>query len=499
MASSQPAAPLPPQRPAASSPADGDGAATEQPPGHTQARPLAPSTEAPPPNGEEIDATFETLRQVLVGPERDALDRLQVRFEALQTQYDDVQARITRVGQVLPEAILFHRDQDATLIEALRPTVESSIRHSITRDPKPLADALFPIMGPAIRRAIQRALRDLVATMNRALEYSFTLRGLRWRVEAYRTGVPLAEVILRHTLRYRVEQVFLIHRSTGLLLAHVTADHIESMDPDLVSGMLTAIQSFVHDSFGADDEDHLESLRMGDLTVRAAQGPEAVLAAVVRGVPPPELQRVLETALEEVHEQLGSVLSAFDGQTEPFELTRPLLEGCLQAQYAELPKRHGTLATLAVLAGLALLVIVALQVRGHLRWQAAVEALHAQPGIVVTETQRRGQAIIEGLRDPLSVDPAAVLEAHGLAPDEVTLAWQPYQSLEPSLSLARAYYTLQPPPGVSLTLEGTTLRATGTAPASWVDVSQQMARVLPGIRAFDARALTVGAPPPVEP
>ena len=60
--------------------------------------------------------------------------------------------------------------------------------------------------------------------------------------------MSFAEVVLKHTLVYRVEHVFLIHRHTGLLIAHAASQDATSQDPQLVSSMLSAIQDFVRDS-----------------------------------------------------------------------------------------------------------------------------------------------------------------------------------------------------------------------------------------------------------
>ena len=55
-------------------------------------------------------------------------------------------------------------------------------------------------------------------------------RSLKWRFEAWRTGRPFAEIVLLKTLVYRVDQVFLIHKETGLLLQHVVADEVRAKD-----------------------------------------------------------------------------------------------------------------------------------------------------------------------------------------------------------------------------------------------------------------------------
>ena len=54
-------------------------------------------------------------------------------------------------------------------------------------------------------------------------------------------GDILGEVVLSHSLIYRVEQLFLIHRETGLLIAHETSAGVRVQSPEMVSGMLTAI------------------------------------------------------------------------------------------------------------------------------------------------------------------------------------------------------------------------------------------------------------------
>src|SRR5690606_28059021 len=158
---------------------------------------------------------------------------------------------------------------------------------SVQRNPQTLVDALFPVIGPAIRKSIREALASMLQTINQTLEHSLSPRSIGWRIEAWRTGQPFAQIVLSRTLLYRIEQIFLIDPRTGLLLAHVlSADLEDAQDGALVSGMLTAIEDFVEDSFGADEDETLESLQVGELTVWLEAGPYALLAAVIRGIPP---------------------------------------------------------------------------------------------------------------------------------------------------------------------------------------------------------------------
>ena len=248
---------------------------------------------------------------MILGPFRDQLDRLQQAVDhppALQSG---------DVGRVLPEAIALRAARDKKLALALEPVTENAIRASIRKNRQVLVEALFPVMGPAIRKAITAALQGMIQSFNQVLEYSLSLRGLKWRLEALRTRKPFAEVVLLHTLLYQVEQVFLIHRRTGIVLQHALAQNAVAQDPDLISGMLTAIRDFVQDSFGAGKEDALNALRVGERSVWIEQGPHALLAAAILGNPPPEVRTMLAEALDEIHLRKEAELDGFDGDTAP--------------------------------------------------------------------------------------------------------------------------------------------------------------------------------------
>jgi OOP family OmpA-OmpF porin len=408
-------------------------------------------------------ADMASLRAELLGPE-------QRRLAALQARLDDRLARAEDLAEVLPTVLRQHAN-DPLLARALTPPLEKAITASVQRNPKPLADALFPVMGPAIRKAVAAGLAGMVESLNRTLEHSVSWRSLRWRIEGWRTGTPFAEVVMLKTLLYRTEQVFLVDRKTGLLLQHVKVDSAGTEDADLVSGMLTAIRDFVQDSFNVGDSDALESLKVGDLSVWIEPGPYATLAAVIRGSAPREYRRRLQDALETVHLQLGAELEAFDGDTRAFAVARPALEACLELEYRtaeRAPRRRLAWALLSLLLA-AGLIWAAFAWRTARREAAFVEAMRAEPGLVVLSADhRRGRLEVAGLRDPLARDPQTLLGSADLSADDVVMTWAPYFALSPSIVLARARAGLRPPPGVELTIEGDVLGASGAAPAGWV-------------------------------
>jgi OOP family OmpA-OmpF porin len=429
---------------------------------------------------------FAELRSLLIGEELASLDDLRGRLE-------EADRFAGAVGSVLPRAVDGRGLNDEELTRALQPTVEGAQRESVRRDPQVLVDALFPVMGPAIRRAVAAALGEMVQSLNRSLEHSISLRGLKWRIEAARTGKSFAEVVLLHSLVYRVEQIFLIHTETGLLLQHVVAASIEAPDGELVSGMLTAIQDFVRDGLGASKDDSLELFRVGPLTVMIERGPNATLAGAIRGEPPAELRQVFQEALGDIHAEHASELVAFEGDAAPYERCRPRLEECFQAHY-EAEESKPSPALLVVAGGLALLILAwgGYVAWNRWKWSEYLERLRNEPGIVVTETgTRNGKFYVAGLRDPLAKnDPKAMLDASGFDEDDVEGQWRYFLSFEPAFVVERARAVLAPPNDtIALELEGSTLVVRGEAPTSWIVEARRLARVVPGVDAVDDRNL----------
>ncbi|MDZ4797356.1 MAG: OmpA family protein [Bryobacteraceae bacterium] len=394
-------------------------------------------------NGHAGPDRFAELKAILVEPERTQLQDLQRRF-------DDSSGRAEAVSQILPEAVRLGASRGNQLRKALQPTIEEALNLSVKRNPRALAEALFPIFGKALRKAIAAELQATLQTLDHMLESSFSARSLRWRLEAIRTGKSYTEIVLLRSALYRVEQVFLIHRQTGLLLQHAVAGGETVKDPEMVSGMLTAIQDFVRDSFSPGSEE-LDTVRTGDLTLVIAYSPHAILAGAVRGVVPRELNNVFQDGVESIHASHLKQLVDFDGETSRFDDCRPVLDRCLlgQGDRKEGAVRSGWMSR-ALLFGIPAVVIILiagwLTVREleQRRWNQYIRSIESQPGIVVAHERRTGgRFLIRGLRDPLTRDPDVLLASAGLSRDAVDSRWETYESLQPQFTNERKYLRLK--------------------------------------------------------
>ncbi|MER9680395.1 OmpA family protein [Mesorhizobium sp. M0184] len=417
------------------------------------------------------DPRMETLRQLLVGGEISELSRV-------THLLDEPEQLAAAVGSVLPSAAA--RAPHAQLGEALAPAVERAVQRSIQKSPRTLTDILYPVFLPAIRKSIGEKIDQTFQSLNETLRHIFTWHGLKWRLEAWRTGASFSEVVLKHSLVYRVEHVFLINRNSGLLIAHVTADNATSEDPQLISSMLSAIQDFVKDSFNEKEQSGLDTIRFGELRLWSEVGPFATLVAVIRGNPPEELHEIIRDVLLRIHDECSQALEQFDGDSSQLAGVETQLQTCVELKQEESNQGFPWLVVAAVL----LVLIPAggwffLSWQSGQRWQAYVSRLGTQPGIIVAEQKvRDGQFYIAGLRDPLAADPQALLAGTQVDPARVHSQWQFYQSLDPEFVLKRLTVSLVPPDSVRLSIVNDRIVAEGEAPDTWIDRARAAAQQL---------------------
>ena len=415
-----------------------------------------------------FDPRLEQLRFLLLGREIE----LSRHFSQV---LDDPEQLAIAVGRVLPAAIAQAAARDERLGQVLAPALGSSVR----RDPNTLVDILHPLIGPAIGKSIDAKFQRL----NESLKYSLSWRGVKWRWEAWRTGVSFAEIVLKYTLVYRVEHVFLIHRHTSLLIAHAASQDATSQDPQLVSSMLAAIQDFVRNSFA--EQQALNSLRLGELRVWSEPGSFATLVAVIRGNPPEQLHETFRSVLARIHAERPEALESFDGDSTGFADVEAALTDCVQLKQEKSRSAQKSFAWMLI-GALAVALLGLAGTWGYQRWHDGrlwenfLARLRAQPGIVITAIgERDGKWLVAGMRDPLAVDPQLVLRESAIEPARVVSQWQPYQSLDPQFVLKRAQEALTPPPTVTLTVENDRIVAAGSASSTWIQHARAASGMLP--------------------
>ncbi|MEK8019205.1 MAG: OmpA family protein [Candidatus Parabeggiatoa sp.] len=437
-----------------------------------------------------LDKHVNSLEQTQVLPSQvnDLLKRFELceqsvmRYEQLENRLNSSKQRALEIAKILPKAIDYASQQatqpailakDQELTDSLRGPVEMCLKESIRQDTSTLAQSLFPVIGPMIRKYINEAFKVLLQEINTTLERTFSVQRLAWRMQALRSGRPYSEIVLTNTFIYRVEQVFLIHRESGLLIHHANIDNIEIGDSDAVSAMLTAIQDFIRDSFSSGKNEELNSVEVGDCTVWLERGPYAVLACVIRGIAPLSLRESMSQLIEFIHAQSSELLENFSGDNTPLQSCLPLLENALQSEEKKKAMPRLFSPQLFVVF---IIILLALAGWGYhyfeyqQRLNHYITALHETPGIVVLSSESKaGKLEIQGMRDPLAEEPQEIARRFKLNDNDVVFKARTYQDLNSLFVEKRLLHWLKPPPTVQMSLKGRSLYLSGHADQAWID------------------------------
>ncbi len=410
---------------------------------------------------------FHELKETLLGDEQRRLHRL-------ERQLLDPAAFSRNVANTLADSVQIAARRSPGLVGALQDPLIEATSLAARREPHRLSEALAPVIGPSIRRSIADALRGFLQSIETLASHAFSLRAIRWRFEALRTGVPFERVVLKHALRYEVEEVYLIQKPSGLLIGHVQRADTDKPVPDrdVVAAMLLAMEAFAKDAAFADSGDALQTIQMEERTLWLAHGEAALVACAIRGTPPSGLRLLMKETLGGVHALHHERLKSFRGDEGPFPEVHAALRPLLRSEMEPPPAAGATrwlvrallLGLVAVPAGYAL----SKWFEGRETRARLEKVLKDRPGIVVTSIiQDQGAFVVRGIADPLAERTLAIAREADLPAHKLLLELSPYLSLEPPFVLQRVRGLLQPPETVTLAVKDRTLVLSGTATEAW--------------------------------
>jgi hypothetical protein len=259
---------------------------------HRPSRPDDTGNTAQPPQ----DPSVEALRHILIGHYGQRIDELAV-------ELGDLERRMT--------------DRDA-LTALIAPVLGDAIRRQIRDARQEMIEALYPIIGQVVVRAVSEAIRDLARTIDYRMRTSFNPSAIWRRLRVRLSGVSDAEMLLRESLPFEVTEIFLIHRESGLLLQHISHDPRVSSDSDLISAMLTAIRDFAQDAFGRGREDHLDEIQYGEQHILIEAAQHAYLAVVIDGIVPSGFRAQMRERIIKVEHAYERILRHYQGDSTPF-------------------------------------------------------------------------------------------------------------------------------------------------------------------------------------
>lgn len=224
-----------------------------------------------------------------------------------------------------------------------------------------LFDTIYPLVGALITKKIGDALRSLAYYIDERLEAATSARLWRYRVQSRISGVPVGEIVLRNSLPFIVEEIFIIEKKSGILLAHHSRKDDGGADRDLVSGMLTAIKDFVKTSFRAGGDDEVNEISYGDARIMIREEPYFYAAVVVTGVPDMSFCDEVDGFALELHKNHRNLIRNYRGDMERLAPLQKPVRTFIE-RFSTLPKKEASgrpaLKKLKVLGGVVTAVVL---------------------------------------------------------------------------------------------------------------------------------------------
>ncbi|HIK30924.1 MAG TPA: OmpA family protein [Oscillatoriales cyanobacterium M59_W2019_021] len=306
---------------------------------------------------------------------------------------------------IAPEVALaiekqIHLDRDA-IANALGSEMGKAIKAQIHLERDAMVDALYPVIGNTISKYMVEVIREINAKVENAL----SIEGLRRKMRARMQGVSEAELILRESVTYTVEAIFLIHKSSGLVIAETQKPRDERWESDMIAGMLTAIRSFANDCVAQSGHtSELHEIEYGNLQIILEVAGYCYLAVVVAGDPSKSFIEKMRQTLSTIVEDYDRPIQTYDGDPDTIP---PAVTQAIEALMTPViepaePPRKSAPWTLGILGGLLLLGVLIWGGRTlyhrHLATQA-LAAIEATPELAVYRLDaqmRRGRLQLSG-------------------------------------------------------------------------------------------------------
>lgn len=385
------------------------------------------------------------LKELLFDTEAERLDGLSRRLDALSAQTQDTRRalserqayeegaraelarridavferagsdeRLTRsVADVLDNA--FQRaetERHDALANAVAPVVVKTIKTEIFNSRDDLVEVLYPMTGQMVKAYVASAMKDLVNQVNRRLEQN----PLMLRIKSLTTGRSMAELAIAESQRLEVDELLLIRRGTGELVAR-WPQRSDSNHDHVMSGVLTAINSFASEALDS-NEAVLRQIDLGASQVYLRASPAYLLAAKCSGTAHAAIEQTIDEEFLETVKSLHGDHDAGASAKAGLEALGPRLSKRISAQHEE----AGT-AALSISPVKLLALLIGVPLAAWFAWstyvtyetnrvrQAAKDIIETSPEIkgyptTITVTPRGRALIVTGLAPSMAAQQA---------------------------------------------------------------------------------------------
>lgn len=246
---------------------------------------------------DENISLFDQLQEILLQEDRRKMEYLEEKVEDIADSVDDLRNQMDNIKEDVSD-VKENIDDPDKLGQLIEPLVDlrmmewkknfadrfgyeirEMVRKEIKDSTSEIIEAIYPVMGDLIKRYVRYQFDGFLDKVNTQVENTFSLKSWRNRIKGWLSGLSNQEVLIQETLASEIEEVFIIHRDSGLLIGFYSNNNIA--DVDMMAGMLTAIKQFIAGAFNA--EGNLESISHGKYTILVNDHFKYYVAAVISG------------------------------------------------------------------------------------------------------------------------------------------------------------------------------------------------------------------------
>lgn len=185
------------------------------------------------------------LKELLLNEDRDFALQILEKLESVEKTINDEELLLKKVNSVIDKKINAFAEEEHS---NFGPKITQALKFQIRDSQDQVIEALFPIIGKMIKKYIQQEIKKLSESINNQVQKTFSFKKWTRKFKSVFTGVSEEKIILSEISKPKVDQVFIIEKGSGILIANVSKVE-EDIDKDMIAGMLTAIKSFVEDAF----------------------------------------------------------------------------------------------------------------------------------------------------------------------------------------------------------------------------------------------------------
>jgi hypothetical protein len=194
------------------------------------------------------------LREILLTDDRDELARL-------KTLIDTPSQLSVKIEPILEAKMA---DMKQHFPREYKNVVDKLIEDRIKSSQSEILDTIYPVLGLMIQKYINYQFQMLKDAIDKRIEETLGKKSIIAKLRMRVFGLKDSDILLSNLDRPLVHEVYVIQRDSGLLIGSASTQ--DTLDKDMVAGMLTAIKAFVEDAF-IKEKQELELIKYGNFKI----------------------------------------------------------------------------------------------------------------------------------------------------------------------------------------------------------------------------------------